>query len=1558
VTWVSEQFDRAIAAYAGDPKLIHEQANHEDTFRTGGYANRQISELVQNAADAITNASSRGRIEVWLTADALYCANEGSPWRKEGLDAVTHAYMSAQTGAQIGRFGLGFKSTLSVSDHVQVFSETISFEFNSPAAREAIDHAIEDGNIQDSVLGGRRPILRTPTLVDVQGALDNDPILLEMSSWATSVVKLPRLSNSMSLSDQVRNFRTEFLLFANSISSLTIKIQDDENPLEQEHVCLSEGDDVFVITTPEGKKSRWLVNSLMHRPSDAARKDVGDAISRDEVKISFAAPLDGPTKAGEFWAYYPLKDITTASGIFNAPWSVNDDRTNLLEKTFNDEILDAFSDLFVATLPRLRAPHDPSRHFDYMPSRINENEGYADRYLTTWIPRKASILPMIPDPAGTLRLGSELSPLDLALEVPVEWMKLWTSVSHTSKNVPHYTVYTSGTRRTRLRDLFAGELIHNGIEPRAALEQVPAASIGMWLTELASSPELSHAADAIKMAAALNKKEKVPEGLETARIIPAVGGERARPSDRGVLFLSGESTVVDLGFRFVDPGVLQFDGVTMALKLLGFSPLDPSNELKAILRQAKADSPDEFWASVSNAIDGILPSDAAAIVRGHVSKLGVFKVLTRSGAWRDAHAVLNLEKLGVQIGDSWALSLQDTNAQVAKAGGVIEGVDAQYEITEDPLFGVYQDWARQDFERRSSVGPSARIQQGSFIEEYSPGPINLLRILSENEDSEAQIIWSRELLVPDSPREWIMQSDQRGGMEESYVAPHIWAVQEFGLIRTSWGARPPIGSLHQSLIEYADLLPIAENYAARRLPLVDELAHVPLIIWREFLSRDWSSVGVPRRKVTLSTLILKALDSIPRDELVERIPAIVGSEIRSIAVSEVRIGQTSEEEAYLTLQGIPHVMVDSDVAAGFIEGRLGCVLASKDVSFTVEIEGAGEPEFVTDRYPVLRDVSDPRLRGLQIVRCKSLAKRITSSSGAVDKFVKWLVNEDGIMVDEMASDAEIFHIINVHLELGLSASDIENFKNRALSDDLVRRQQSCVSASSDAERLGLLVGADRLAQHLPQGLIGSLHSFNRTNLETDIPALFLDVYGFGALVQLKEILLDVDPDTPRAWAGSAAASSFVRKYGFSSTFAGEQTQSLDRQFTIQGKPGLKELHPYQATILESVQEVLLSPLGNANKAMVELPTGSGKTRVAVESVVRLFLEGRLRGPVLWIAQSEELCEQAVNAWSEVWREFADTRALTIGRLWSGRVVNEPTEELSVVVATDAMLDTPGVIGSSDYGWLAEASAVIADEAHTAGDSPRYTRILRWLGVDGRSSARPLLGLSATPFKGTSEERTRRLAARFGTKLIQLPESDPFLFLQKIGVLSRVKHELLKGARIQLNQKEQEQLTQFSTLAKTALKRVDEDEERTKRLVEHIAGLNPEWPVLVFTASVLSAQVLAALLKTQGIPAASVSGETPKNQRRRVIEQFRKGEIRVLTNCEVLTEGFDAPHVRALYIARPTLSPNAYIQMAGRGLRGPLNGGSSECLIVDLEDSISNMGRDLAYREFVDLWQGA
>ena len=68
------------------------------------------------------------------------------------------------------------------------------------------------------------------------------------------------------------------------------------------------------------------------------------------------------------------------------------------------------------------------------------------------------------------------------------------------------------------------------------------------------------------------------------------------------------------------------------------------------------------------------------------------------------------------------------------------------------------------------------------------------------------------------------------------------------------------------------------------------------------------------------------------------------------------------------------------------------------------------------------------------------------------------------------------------------------------------------------------------------------------------------------------------------------------------------------------------------------------------------------------------------------------------------------------------------------------------------------------------------------------------------------------------------------------------------------------------------------------------------------------------------------------------------------------EGFDAPGVRALYIARPTFSPNAYIQMAGRGLRGPANGGKEECLIVDMADNFGDINDLLGFREYEHLWQ--
>jgi DNA repair protein RadD len=84
-------------------------------------------------------------------------------------------------------------------------------------------------------------------------------------------------------------------------------------------------------------------------------------------------------------------------------------------------------------------------------------------------------------------------------------------------------------------------------------------------------------------------------------------------------------------------------------------------------------------------------------------------------------------------------------------------------------------------------------------------------------------------------------------------------------------------------------------------------------------------------------------------------------------------------------------------------------------------------------------------------------------------------------------------------------------------------------------------------------------------------------------------------------------------------------------------------------------------------------------------------------------------------------------------------------------------------------------------------------------------------------------------------------------------------------------------------------------------------------------------------------AALVTGETPQGERVATIERFRKGRVKYLCNVGVLTTGFDAPATDVVCIARPTASTVFYEQMVGRGLRGPLNGGTKECLVIDVQD---------------------
>ena len=128
-------------------------------------------------------------------------------------------------------------------------------------------------------------------------------------------------------------------------------------------------------------------------------------------------------------------------------------------------------------------------------------------------------------------------------------------------------------------------------------------------------------------------------------------------------------------------------------------------------------------------------------------------------------------------------------------------------------------------------------------------------------------------------------------------------------------------------------------------------------------------------------------------------------------------------------------------------------------------------------------------------------------------------------------------------------------------------------------------------------------------------------------------------------------------------------------------------------------------------------------------------------------------------------------------------------------------------------------------------------------------------------------------------------------------------------------------------------------------------------ILVFACSVEHANMLASILHLRGYAAASISAETPAEQRRQLIQRFRKGEdLQILVNYGVLTTGFDSPNANVAVVARPTQSVVLYSQMVGRVMRGPRAGGNERCRILTVVDQIPGFrSASEGFGHWEDIW---
>lgn len=1548
---IEEQFERTIESYRIHPNLVSEHANHEESIRTGGYAHRTLLELVQNAADALAGVENSGnenagRVEIVLDEanSVLYCANAGRPFSKNGLTAVTMAHLSGKRGDEIGRFGLGFKSVLAVSKAPQVISRSIAFEFNSPLARQ---------ELATVTTAKRYPVLRTASLLDAALEFDKDPVLADLAGWATTIVKLPAAMNLDRLREELENFTSEFLLFVGAVREVRLRVVGGK-PFATSHMSRDLGEGRLRIERPDGTGDDWIVASSMHSPTPDARHEVGEAVSRAQVKVTVAVPVQlSKLRSGQFWSYFRLQDKTSVAGLFNAPWSVNDDRTNLLDNRYNREILRTLAGLFLPLLPRVRSAEDPAGHLDYLPARERDQEsrGFASDVLKAHIINQAGSGEFIPDKHGVLRNGAELRPLDPAIRFEGLVHQGWMASPNTRDDVPHWHCYKTTQRATRLRDLLLAaqqsELDPSASDIRTASDRMPKRGVLSWLREWAEGTDPVSAANAFRTVVG----NPALEGISSAKVIPTSGGMRSL-NDRHVVFLHREEGVEVADAVFVDPGFLAEAGIEDALRKQGFRALDPEAILKARLATLPPDPSAQDLQALWDAVFSVSVTVAAKAMRASTAAI---KVPTRDGEWAWPRQVVDIEAAMPERFAPQLLDRQRCMPDVTHKLGVVRHPVKDFSLEDELAYEAYVQETVADLNVRRGSGERP-IERVEVSPGEGPGPFSALLMLRDAGAPESvRAAWTTSLLSLED-KDWVFE-DLDTGRIHGVVSPSKWAVDQAGLLDSSRGFRAPRDVVAPSLARFGGLLPLfrGPHMAQAALDLPNSLETVSPRVLREMLEETvFPSVG----DEILVEFVLTATRLGLRGETPSTIPARVNRAVEAHAPSTVYLATTDEQEDFLRNRQRPYLRVPVDLVEQVVE-VVGCCRFEDSFSFAMVIEGQQEAQRILDLYTGLRAVHGVSLGSAKVSRALLIAKRVTTEDGVEDQPRDWHLDGLDLIVRSDADDRRILEFVSEAFALRLDNARLTAVLRDGLNHQLELQRQTAQTIQGDADRLDLYIGPDDLRDALPTGLWNALEVQELVNHDTSVAELFLTVYGSDSLRILADRFRESGfSDVPATWAGTSAAITWVRKMGFGPEYAGQRNQPRPEEFVVAGAVRLNALHTYQKKISEDLRTVLTQPSadGPAQKGMVELPTGAGKTRVATETVLKLFADEVLAGTILWIAQSAELCEQAVQTFEKVWRYLGDDRPLTIGRLWDTNVVHQPDTDFSVVVATDAKVQA--VMDRPEYEWLKTPTAVFVDEAHRAGGSTRYTAILRWLGVDGRSWERPLVGLSATPFKGRAGDHsgTKELVSRFGTKRLSLPGEDTYRQLVRLGVLANVRHEVLpSGVEVDLSAAERTTIRSNGLIDRNVYERIGRNEQRMRVLVEHILEQDPEWPILVFTPSVLSAQVLAASLRFRGRTSASVSGQTGRQERRNVIKRFQEREIQVLVNCDLLVQGFDAPGVRALYIARPTFSPGAYIQMAGRGLRGKANGGKEECLIVDVADNWGAENDFLGYRGYEELW---
>ncbi|MFJ3706809.1 DEAD/DEAH box helicase [Streptomyces sp. NPDC090053] len=1580
---VIDQSARVLETYRVDPGLIPEHANGERRITQGGYGDRQLFELVQNAADEIANMPG-GRVHVVLTETHLYCANEGTPVTPAGAETILRMSMSNKRGGQIGRFGVGVKSVLVVSDTPEFFSRTGCFGFDRDWAYEQIKGIPGVERLGEKF---EAPVLRMARHLDEATERRKDKVLDELmgSPDTATVVRLPlldgaaeRLGQDMhALPVQQRGedsykpsaregFPTGFQLFSPHVGSVTLEDRR-HHPLIRRVLTTEQEGNVHTVHEERSKRqlstSRWKVFTHTHQLTETARRSAGEMHSRVALDVSWAVPgyghdeksglLTTPKGRGKFWSFFPTKYDMTLSGALNGAWKTNEDRQNLLDSSpFNEELIQVGARLVVDSLRHLVPAEDPAAYLPLLPGRPRESEtvSWADRYLTGQIWSMAAQLPSLPDQNGDLCVPRDVNThpdMGKGDASALRWLKTWNGCPGRPANWLHPSVEANTLRAGKVE-----HILKVANRQRATVREWLEALVANGTSE-ASAAAIRILADMIRVASPFAEEARKARIVLTEEhgLVPPVAGKVFRHATLDGL----KDDLVYVDMRLSDDLSLSTD-----LATVGIREADARGRFIGVLDQGFAGYSPQDWTRFWELFHSAGSSHISGEVHSRLpTPLDTLNVRTADGRYRPMRdcmlpgPVLNGTSdpsIAVDMGfHSDDLSFfREVGLRDRPSGGYRPEGETWFDEYKEAL---YQSYCRKLDDRASRPLISRMKLEGAAV----GGPLHLLPRMSDQARADFVKVLSDDSVVD----QWTRQIGAQVATRQATASPIRWMLRRHGMVSTSQGLKRLGNAVGPQLDAYRDVLPVAAISAekARKLGLPTTLDSVPDEHWSQLLTellRSEDDAFVGNTYVMLTRLEV----NFPEDSLTR---CRVGKEWDTREDSEIAVAAGPEEYRALRAEQLPALLTAGPEDAALMVKQWGMLPFSDVVTKETRHVASGEPVPLRDEFPTLRLRLGNRINNYSLLQCSELEEVLRTPNGIRPTPLRSALLGTTVLVLTPEDRLSALMAADLELRWGLGRSGCEAVlaaQERQEQDQKVQTALRAVRESpAVVDKLRLLLGADTLRRGLPAGLLES----ERADLDGADPSpqriaqMAFNAHGDGVLqIHVKDLAAAYPSIAPSSFTGAGSAIKFISDLGFPDSFAGSRAPALNPKIDVPGPSEFPRLHDYQERLATNVFSMLdrLSP----QRGMLSLPTGAGKTRVTAEAVIRWVKQNeKLDGPILWIAQTEELCEQAVQSWQFVWSKVGAETELAISRFWSTNEAGPVEGRPHLIVATDAKLRIN--LGTEAYAWLRDAALVIVDEAHMA-IAPQYTEILDHLGLNQYRTDRHLLGLTATPFRNTNVDETQRLIRRFGGRRLDegiFLSGDPYDELQKLGMLARVEHRELAGGTIELTRDEKERTDQLSILSKAAEQRLADDHDRNRRIIDEIRRMPADWPVLVFATSVSHAKFLAAKLNDQHISAAAVDSATSSTDRRNRIAAFRSGRTRVLTNYGVLSQGFDAPATRAVVVARPTYSPNIYQQMIGRGLRGPRNGGKETCLILNVRDNITNYGKALAFTQFEHLW---